>query len=239
MLTGTLIVAWPLYVSADAVSTIQDFSLPVLFAALIPIGLLLFASEIIQRSMNPRLLAIVAALSAVGMIVRLLGAGVAGLEPIWTVVLLAGLALGPAAGFLVGTVAIFLSGLLTGGVGPWLPYQMLAAGLLGLIAGLTHKWSARRNRFYLFFLGLFAGLLYGWLLNLWFWPTAIGLDAAISFNPESSIFDRIAAWLRFNLITSIGFDLPRGLLTGALLAWLGPRLQTAVRRAARLGEIKN
>lgn len=235
--TGFALLTWPLYAMAESVVRIQTFSIPLLLTAVVPVGLLLFASEIIQRTFNPRLLAIVAALAAVGMIVRLLGAGVAGLEPIWTVVLLAGLGLGPAAGYLVGILAILLSGLMTGGVGPWLPYQMLAAGLLGLIGGLIPSYSLRKNRVVLFTLGLVAGIAYGWLLNLWFWPTAIGLEPSLAFNPEASVSERFSAWIRFNVLTSFGFDLPRGLLTGALLAWIGPRLLTAIRRAARLGKI--
>ena len=34
---------------------------------------------------------------------------------------------GPALGFLLGSTALLTSALLTGGVGPWLPFQMLAA----------------------------------------------------------------------------------------------------------------
>ncbi len=40
-------------------------------------------------------------------------------------------------------------------------------------------------------------------------------------------------WVLFNLTTSMGYDLPRAVLTFAALAWLGPRVLASLRRASR------
>ena len=49
--------------------------------------------------------------------------------------ILGGYVFGARFGFLFGAFALLVSALITGGVGPWLPYQMFAAGWMGLSAG--------------------------------------------------------------------------------------------------------
>ena len=56
---------------------------------------------------------------------------VAGFSAMFIVVLVAGNAFGPAFGFLLGAVGTFASGLFIGGLGPWLPFQMVAVGWVG------------------------------------------------------------------------------------------------------------
>ena len=48
---------------------------------------------------------------------------------------LAGYIFGARFGFLLGVMTLLVSALLTGGVGPWLPYQMFTAGWIGLTSG--------------------------------------------------------------------------------------------------------
>ena len=64
---------------------------------------------------------------------------VAGFSAMFIVVLVAGNSFGPAFGFLLGAVGTFASGLFIGGLGPWLPFQMVAMGWVGLGAGLLPK----------------------------------------------------------------------------------------------------
>ena len=53
--------------------------------------------------------------------------------------MLAGRVFGPGFGFVLGATSLFASALLTGGVGPWLPFQMLGAAWVGLGAGLLPR----------------------------------------------------------------------------------------------------
>src|SRR5699024_3033481 len=75
-------------------------------------------------------------------------------------------------GFLVGVMPLVASALLTGGVGPWLPYQMLAAGWVGLGAGLLpDRIGAQQLRgagelVLLAAYGAVASVLYGVVMNL-------------------------------------------------------------------------
>ncbi len=64
---------------------------------------------------------------------------VAGFSAMFIVVLVAGNAFGPAFGFLLGAVGTFASGLFIGGLGPWLPFQMVAVGWVGMGAGLLPR----------------------------------------------------------------------------------------------------
>ena len=54
--------------------------------------------------------------------------------------------LGPGFGFVLGSVTMFASALLTGGVGPWMPFQMLAMGWVSMGAGLLPGPDRLRGR---------------------------------------------------------------------------------------------
>lgn len=75
-------------------------------------------------------------LSALGALSRPLGAGTAGIEFVFIPLILGGRVFGPTFGFLLGSTTLLTSSLLTGGVGPWLPFQMMAASFVGMGAGL-------------------------------------------------------------------------------------------------------
>ena len=51
------------------------------------------------------------------------------------------------------------------GQGPWTPFQMLAWGIIGFLAGILR--NKLKNRFFLSLYGIFAGLLYSIILELW------------------------------------------------------------------------
>ena len=61
--------------------------------------------------------------------------------------------------------------------------------------------------------GAVAGLAYGLLMNLWFWPFTVGLDSSISYVAGAPLAENLARFIAFTLITSLGFDIPRALTT--------------------------
>ena len=97
------------------------------------LGLLLFV-ELGRGGLGPKAVALLGVLGAAMVALRLPGF-VAGFSAMFIVVLVAGNAFGPAFGFLLGAVGMFASGLFIGGLGPWLPFQMVAVGWVGLGAG--------------------------------------------------------------------------------------------------------
>lgn len=86
------------------------------------------------RKPQSRELVLIAALCALAVISRTAFAWLPHFKPIFGVIIIAGVACGPQAGFLVGAVSAFASNFLFG-QGPWTPWQMLAYGVCGLIAG--------------------------------------------------------------------------------------------------------
>ena len=87
------------------------------------------------------LLGILTALSAV---LRALP-GPAGFNAIFLLPILAGYCYGPTFGFLLGALSLLVSALIGGGVGPWLPYQMLATGWVGLLSGWLPELHGHRR----------------------------------------------------------------------------------------------
>lgn len=230
---GIVAFGWPLIAAPDSVAIAHAQDAPWLFALLVPALLLVVLASIHDGVMDAKAVAMLGVLSAVVAVLRPLGGGTAGLEPIWVIIVLAGRALGPGFGFTLGATSLFASAVLTGGVGPWLPFQMLGAAWVGLGAGLLPPARGRVELSLLTGYAALACLAYGLVLNLWLWPFTTNLPAAIAFAPGAPVADNLLAWLRFTLVTSLGWDIPRALLTIALIWLAGPVVLTTLRRAGR------
>lgn len=163
-----------------------------------------------------------------------------GASPIFILVILVGFVFGPAMGFQMGALTLLVSAFLTGGIGPWLPYQMLGVGWIGMTAGwLPHPEGARKRLVLLAGFAAGWGLLFGMLLNLWFWPyTAPGMeaDAGLYWTPGIGLVETVRRYAAFYAVTSLGYDLFRAAGNVALMALLGmPALATLERFRARFG----
>lgn len=231
--SGICALGWPIFASSQSIETWQQFSGPTLSLVLLPLALALIASDLLSQQLNTRTLALVGILTALAVAVRPLGAGVAGIEPMWAVFIIAGRALGSHLGFVLGVTAMLTSGFITGAVGPWLPYQMLLAAMISSGAGLLPKVRGKIEVGMLTIYATVTGFLLGWFLNLWFWPNTIGLQAGLGFDPTESPLERLGAWVKFSLISSAGFDIPRSLLTATLVAVTATQLLKVIRRFTR------
>jgi energy-coupling factor transport system substrate-specific component len=229
---GVAAFGWPLL--ARPGSTLAHATdAPLLFALLLPLVLAVVLSELAEGGMDAKAVAMLGVLAAVGAALRPLGTGVAGFEPVFFLLVLAGRAYGPGFGFALGAITLFASSLVTAGVGPWLPFQMLGAAWVGAGAGLLPPLRGRAELAVLALYGAVAGLFYGLALNLSFWPFAIGQGSAISFVAGDPLLDNLRRFLAFSLATSLGFDIPRALVTGTLVLVTGRPLLSAMRRAGR------
>ena len=235
---GVLAFGWPFLAEPGSTAIAHASDAPWIFAAIVPLVLLVVLAQVADGGMDAKAIAILGVLAAVICILRPLGAGTAGLEPIWFIIILGGRALGPGFGFALGSLSLVASALITGGVGPWLPFQMIAAAWVGLGAGLLPPMRGRREIAMLATYGLIASMGYGLVMNLWFWPFLGGLEAtayapAIMFDPGAPVSDNLGRWLAFSLVTSLGWDIPRGILTAALIIVIGRPVLVALRRASR------
>lgn len=232
-LIGVIAFAWPLLAAPESSVVAHAGDAPWLFAIIVPLLMLVLLAEISDGGMDAKSIALLGVMAAVIAALRPLGGGIAGLEPIWMVLILGGRALGPGFGFSLGAISLFASALLTGGVGPWLPFQMLAAAWVGLGAGLLPRVTGKRELAMLAAYGAAISLLYGLLMNLWFWPFVSGLPEQIAFVAGSPVGENLAHWIRFTLITSLGYDIPRAVLTVVLILIAGKPVLLALRRVSR------
>ncbi|MCW2786424.1 MAG: hypothetical protein JWP74_2941 [Marmoricola sp.] len=223
---------WPLFVDAHS-SLATNSSAPLILGLLLPAILAVVLFEISEGGLDPKAVAMLGVLSAVGAALRPLGAGTAGMETVFFLLVLAGRVFGAGFGFVLGATTLFGSALITGGVGPWLPYQMIGAALVGLLAGLLPPMSGRWEILLLAVYGAFAGLLYGVLLNLSFWPYSLGARTELSFVPGAPLAQNVHHFLVFSFSTSLGWDLGRALTNFVLILITGPAILATLRRAAR------
>jgi energy-coupling factor transport system substrate-specific component len=232
---GVLAFGWPLLAdSASGLAHSQDA--PWLFAALLPLLVAVVVATIADTGLDAKAVAMLGVLAAVGAALRPLGAGTAGLEPMFFLMVLSGRVLGPGFGFVLGSVTMFASALLTGGVGPWMPFQMLAMGWFTLGAGLLPGAQRLRGRAELLMLAGYGGVAsfaYGTVMNLQGWTYIGGLSTGISFRPGDPVGDNLARFLTYCTATSLGWDLGRAAVTVVLTLTIGSTVLKALRRATR------
>ena len=229
---GVLAFGWPLLVdSGSALAHSSDA--PLVFALVLPLLLAVVLAEIGEGGLDVKAVAMLGVLSAVGAALRPLGAGTAGLETVFFLLVLGGRVFGAGFGFVLGALTLFASALLTGGVGPWLPFQMLGAAWVGLGAGLLPRARARAEVALLAAYGAAAGVFYGLVLNLSFWPFGSGNGTGLSFQAGAPLLQNLHHFLLFSLATSLGWDLGRALTTAVLVVVTGPAVLAVLRRAAR------
>src|SRR4051812_7250193 len=110
---------------------------------------------------------------------------------------------------------------------------MVAAGWVGFGAGCLPRAGGRTELALLGSYAAFAGLAYGLVMNLWFWPFAHDYPAAISYVPGGGWQTNLVHWLHHDVVTSLGFDLPRAVGNLVLVLVAGRPVLAALRRAAR------
>ena len=147
--------------------------------------------------------------------------------------ILGGRVFGAGFGFVLGATTLFGSALFTGGVGPWLPYQMLGAAIVGLFAGLLPPLTGRWELAMLALYGAVSGVAYGVLQNLSFWPFGLGERTSLSFVAGAPIGENLHRFFVFSFSTSLGWDLVRGLTNVVMILVTGPAILATLRRAAR------
>ncbi|MFH8474939.1 ECF transporter S component [Streptomyces sp. NPDC018000] len=232
---GVVAFGWPLLAGAHSgLAHSQDA--PWLFAALLPLLVGVVVAMIADCGLDAKAVAMLGVLAAVGAALRPLGAGTAGLEPMFFLMVLSGRVLGPGFGFVLGAVTMFASALLTGGVGPWMPFQMLSMGWFTMGAGLLPGPDRLRGRAELLMLaayGFVAAFAYGTVMNLYGWTVVPPLGSGISFHAGDPLTDNLVRFLAYCAATSLGWDLGRAALTVVLVLTVGAPLLKALRRATR------
>jgi energy-coupling factor transport system substrate-specific component len=136
-----------------------------LVSFLILAGVLLAGFGWYERSRPPaQVVALVAALAALAIAGRVAFAAFPNVKPTTDIVIFAGYALGPAAGFAVGAFSALISNFWFG-QGPWTPWQMAAWGLCGILGAALALGTRNVGRWTLAAVCGLAAVGYGAILN--------------------------------------------------------------------------
>jgi len=231
---GVVAFAWPLFASADSsLDASHSSDAPWIFVVLIPLLIGVILAELADGSLDAKAVALLGVLAACGAILRLPSGGVAGFEPVFFLLIPAGRVFGRGFGFVLGAITLFVSALITGGVGPWLPFQMFGAAWIGFFAGCLPPLRGRLEIAMLAAFGAVSALAYGLVMNLWFWPFVTSGDTTVSYVAGDSLVENLRRFWGFHVTTSFGFDIPRAVFTALFMVVAGRPVLGALRRVAR------
>lgn len=231
-IASLLVFTWPLLVSAEA--TNQTNLAQALFIALMPLLLVLVAVEFASGAIEVKQLAVLGVLISLNAVIRTLGAGTGGIETAFFVIIIGGFALGSGFGFILGAGSLLVSALLTGGIGPWLPFQMMAAGLVGIGAGLLPKPKRHGVRIGLLLgYSVLASFAYGALMTMWNWPFLAGSTGPISYLAGAGLLENLTRFVQYEVVTGgLLWDLGRAVTTCVLVALTAKALLATLERVA-------
>jgi len=197
-------------------SSAQGTTFPIMVSLIIFLCLLIIIFEMQSTVLNSKMIAFLGVLIAINAGIRFLEnaiPGPAGFSPTFFLIILTGYLFGSRLGFLMGAMTMFVSALITGGVGPWLPGQMITAGWVGQSAGLLkiflskHKGKAI-ELISLAIFGAFWGLIYGAIMNLWFWPF-LAASPDLIWTQSANLSENIQRYFAYYLATSLIWDFTR------------------------------
>lgn len=219
-LLGVIAFTWPLYIPNSQIFILQPNNARYLSLIMAITAVMLIGIQISSGAMDSKSVAILGVLAALIAALRLIGAGAIGIEPMWFLLILASYAFGAHFGFALGVLSMATSALLTGGIGPWLAFQMLAAGWIGLFSGAAGSLiRGKFEKLLIVAIGFTASLSFGFLMDLQLWPWIIGTDTQLSYIAGGSVAENLTRFIIFHLSTALAWDLPRAITT-SLLLWL-------------------
>lgn len=223
--TAMILLAIPITIFIG-VTYLQDqkflfISLLVMFECMLPFFLVFEG-----RKPQARELVIIAVLCAIAVAGRAAFFMLPQFKPVIAIVIISGVAFGAESGFLVGAMTMLVSNILFQ-QGPWTPWQMFAAGIIGFIAGILFKKGLlSRNRISLCVFGFTSTvIIYGIIMNF---ASAVMARATINF---ATVFSFI--------VTGFPMDIIHGLATFVFLYFCAePLLEKLDRIKTKYGLIK-
>ncbi len=215
---------------------------PLLTVVLLGLCLVAVFTSMTGQQMTSKLVAVLGVLTAANAVLRAVP-GPAGFNAIFVLPILTGYCYGPTFGFLLGVLSLLVSALIGGGVGPWLPYQMFATGWMGLLSGWLPQLPGHRRwePVMLAVWGGILGLIFGAIMNIWFWPflaggaagPALSDPANSTWQPGMAIWATLRNYLVFYVATSLWWDIARAAGNALLILLFGGPILRVLRRFRR------
>jgi len=235
-LAGLTAFLYPFWAPAQPIAP-QTRTVLLLFSAAAGLLLLAVMAEA-QEGLTVHTVALLGALVGLNTALRVIDTLVplrGGFSPVFVLIVLIGFTFGARMGFLMGALTMLVSGPLTlGGLGLWTPYQMLAAGWVGMCAAWLPRPKQPVRMLALY--GLGWGFLYGMLTNLHFWPYMINAPD-LAWEPSLTALETLARYARFYLVTSLAWDTAGAAGNLILLLALGAPLLAALTRFRRRSRV--
>ena len=247
-LVGLVAFLWPLWSpaaqgQADASAHAQDA--PLVTALIVGLCVLVAVADRTQM-LNSKSVALLGVLCAINAALRLVSNFFpmpGGFSLVFVLIILVGYVFGARMGFLMGTFSLLASALITGGVGPWLPFQMIASAWIGMTAGWLPKsqistpqknggQALKYQTWMLAAFGLVWGMVFGAVMNLYFWPFVAGGQDQY-FQAGLGIGVILQRYAAFYVVTSLWWDAARAVGTAVLIVAVGPALIKTLRRFKR------
>ena len=187
------------------------------------------------HQLDNRRLALLAVIAALDSALRLaLVTGIAGFSPVFFLILCSGFVYGPSFGFLSGALTLLTSALVTGGVGPWLPYEVFAAGWVGAAAGLVggsrRQMPGRMAIITLAIVGFLLGYLYGAATDVYDWSIFYRGVPGLGWSSGMGATQALTHFVRFYAATSLAWDTFRAVGNTLMVLLLGPPVVAAMAR---------
>jgi energy-coupling factor transport system substrate-specific component len=208
---------------------------PVTFLILLFLCLVVVIANLETRHMDSKVVAVLGILVAINAALRLIP-GPAGFTAMLFLPILCGYAYGADFGFLLGTLSFLVSAIVTGGLGPWLPYQMFSTGWMGMASAWLPKlrWLGRWEVVPLALWGALLGLAFGAIMNLWFWPYIGGMGQPdMYWQPGAGAWDTLGRYAAFYVTTSLWWDVARAGGNLLLILLFGAPVLRLLRRFQR------
>jgi len=194
------------------------FPIIVSLIILLCLGIIIYEAQ--SSLMDNKVIALLGVLIAINAGLRFLEnaiPGPAGFSPIFFLIILVGYCFSGRVGFLMGALTMLVSALITGGVGPWLPGQMITAGWLGQSSAILHTlinaFSWKDKPIEIVILAAFSalwGILYGFIMNLWFWPF-LAASPGTAWSQSANFAENLQGYAAYYLGTSVVWDVTRAI----------------------------
>jgi len=215
---------------------------PLMLSVLVGLCFVVLLLEVQGQAVNAKFVALLGILVSINSALRFMEVAVpgpGGISPIFFLIALTGYVYGGRLGFLMGALTLLVSALITGTIGPWLPYQMFTAGWMGMSAPFCRpvvrllrgegRWIEIAM---LAVFGAFWGLVYGAIMNVWFWPFAVGPSEQY-WEPGIGLGETLRRYAAFYVATSFLWDAMRAVGNVLLTLAFGSATLHALRRFQR------
>ena len=146
-----------------------------------------------NKDISTKKLVLISVLSAISVAGRLIFIMVPQVKPMAALVIISGICLGAEAGFITGALSAFISNFFLG-QGIWTPWQMIAFGLLGFVAGIIFKFLPKKIGLICTSAGISVILIYGTIMNFssfFLFNDTASLSALLAYTASSLPMDII------------------------------------------------